>query len=201
MPEDRGGTVRQIAWHDVFPWLSLVRAVRLAATPRLILLAALGLALTAVGWRGIGWAFSNSDEVAATGWREADYSWPWESPAQRYGAPLLSLQRFNPLVSPVVRTRRMAESAVCPALQSVGRRGGDRLFAALRFVGARGVGADRRRDHAHCRVGPGPRRPLGNLRRAEIRGPRSGRPISLPRWFRSRPCSVCWCSGGSAGCF
>ncbi|HEX3997448.1 MAG TPA: hypothetical protein VHX65_02745 [Pirellulales bacterium] len=101
MPEDRGGTVRQIAWHDVFPWLSLVRAVRLAAAPRLVLLAALGLALTAVGWRGIGWAFSSSQQLDETGWRVEDYAWPWESPEQDYGAASLSLERFNPLHAPL----------------------------------------------------------------------------------------------------
>lgn len=103
MPEDRDGTLRHIAWHDVFPWLSLVRAVRLAAAPRLVLLAALGLALMAAGWRGIGWAFSNSDEVQTLGWRADDSAWPWESGQQSYGGAL-TLDRFHPLNSPIVRS-------------------------------------------------------------------------------------------------
>jgi len=104
MAEDRGGTIRQIAWHDVFPWGSLVRAVRLAASPRLVLLAALGLVLTAVGWRGIGWVFSGSDQLKESGWRMHDDAWPWETSDQDYGAPLLSLERFNPLHSPVIKS-------------------------------------------------------------------------------------------------
>lgn len=102
MPDDRGATLRQIDWHDVFPWLSLVRAVRLAAAPRLVLLAALGLALTAGGWRAIGWSFSNSKQLDATTWRTEDSAWPWD--AQRYDAPVLSLQRFHPALSPMVQS-------------------------------------------------------------------------------------------------
>jgi hypothetical protein len=102
MPDERGGTLRQIAWHDVFPWLSLLRAVRLAAAPRLVLLAALGLALTAGGWRGIGWAFSGSDDPVVQVWRGQDQMLPWETEG-----PLgrsLSFEHFRPLNSPIVRS-------------------------------------------------------------------------------------------------
>ncbi len=103
MPEDRGGTLRQIAWHDVFPWLSLLRAVRLAAAPRLVLLAALGLAVTAGGWRGLSWAFSGSEDSTTLIWRAKDQAWPWET--QAYHIPPPSLRRtFNPLNSPVIRS-------------------------------------------------------------------------------------------------
>lgn len=102
MPEDRGGTLRQIAWHDVFPWLSLVRAVRLAAAPRLVLLAALGLAMTAGGWRSLGWVFSGSDDPTTRAWSAQDQIWPWE--AQEYPATPLTLERFHPVHSPIIQS-------------------------------------------------------------------------------------------------
>ena len=79
MPDKHGGTLRQIAWHDVFPSLSLLRTVRLAAAPRLVLLAALGLAFTAGGWHAIGWVFSGSDDSAARSWMLDDQKLPWET--------------------------------------------------------------------------------------------------------------------------
>lgn len=55
-------SIRQIAWMELFPWLGLVRAVRLAFAPRMLILAALGLAATAAGWHLIGRLFSNSQD-------------------------------------------------------------------------------------------------------------------------------------------
>jgi hypothetical protein len=51
--------IRQISWLELFPWLGLVRAVRLAFAPRMLILAALGLAATNAGWGLMGWVFSN----------------------------------------------------------------------------------------------------------------------------------------------
>ena len=65
MADDRG-TLRQIAWLDLFPWLSLARSVRVAAAPRLIFLAAMGLVATQLGWHFIGWTFSGSPEEIKT---------------------------------------------------------------------------------------------------------------------------------------
>ena len=61
MPEDQT-RLRQVAWMELFPWLGLVRAVRLAFTPRMILLAAIGLAATNAGWGLVGWIFSGSED-------------------------------------------------------------------------------------------------------------------------------------------
>jgi len=108
MPEDHG-VVREIAWREIFPWLGIVRSARLALAPRLLLLAAVGLLATAVGWRVIGGLFSDSDELhrprpgEQVGWIEHDRVWPWESQlvAQR---PLRTLGEFSPLDTPVVQT-------------------------------------------------------------------------------------------------
>jgi hypothetical protein len=107
MPEDRG-VVREIAWREIFPWLGIVRSARLALAPRLLLLAALGLFATAIGWRTIGGLFSDSDELhrprpgEQVVWIEHDRAWPWES--QRVQRPLRTLADFSPLDTPVVQT-------------------------------------------------------------------------------------------------
>ena len=73
MPEDHT-RLRQVAWMELFPWLGLACAVRLAFTPRMILLAAIGLAATNAGWGLVGWIFSGSEDrslVEARGMIEA----------------------------------------------------------------------------------------------------------------------------------
>lgn len=59
--------IRQISWMELFPWLGLVRAVRLAFAPRMLILAAIGLAATNAGWGAIGWIFkTNTDPSVVT---------------------------------------------------------------------------------------------------------------------------------------
>jgi hypothetical protein len=101
MPDDRG-VVREIAWLELFPWLSIIRSARLALAPRLILLAALGLFVTAIGWRIIGDVFSNSDDVGRSGWLERDSAWPWAMPIT--AQPLRAPADFRPLDMPLVAT-------------------------------------------------------------------------------------------------
>jgi hypothetical protein len=101
MPDDRG-VLREIAWREIFPWLSIVRSARLALAPRLILLAALGLFVTAIGWRTIGGFFSDSEDVGRSGWLQRDRAWPWAMPisAESIRAPA----DFRPLDTPLVAT-------------------------------------------------------------------------------------------------
>jgi hypothetical protein len=47
-------TVREIAWSEVFPWLSLFSAARLAVNLRSMVLAFIGLLLTGLGWAVVG---------------------------------------------------------------------------------------------------------------------------------------------------
>ncbi len=55
--EDRG-TVRAVAWWEVFPWLNLLRAFRLAIGFRVLLLSAVAILLTVAGWKLVALAFS-----------------------------------------------------------------------------------------------------------------------------------------------
>ncbi|HTQ37952.1 MAG TPA: hypothetical protein VMJ32_02930 [Pirellulales bacterium] len=62
--------IRYISWLELFPWLGLVRAVRLAFAPRMLILAALGLAATNAGWAVMGWMFSGSSDRSLVTVRE-----------------------------------------------------------------------------------------------------------------------------------
>jgi hypothetical protein len=99
MADERGSqatSLREIVWWEIFPWLSLVRTVRLALAPRMLCLAAVGLLLTAVGWRILGSIFPESAAaLAAPGLAvspiglapatippeplELRTNWPWQS--------------------------------------------------------------------------------------------------------------------------
>lgn len=70
MAEDHG-RLREIAWLELFPWLGLVRAARLAFAPRMLVLALLGAVGTSAGWGVIGSVFSGSDDVQLIRVREA----------------------------------------------------------------------------------------------------------------------------------
>ena len=67
MPSDRG-TVREIAWSEVFPWVSLFSTLRLAIHYRALILAALGLVVMTGGWKVCGLPF---------GLEFKDQPWPW----------------------------------------------------------------------------------------------------------------------------
>lgn len=72
------GPLREIAWQEVFPWLILLRAFRLAIGFRVLLLAALALIAVVAGWRLIGWAFSGADSEALRAWIAVQSVWPWQ---------------------------------------------------------------------------------------------------------------------------
>ena len=67
-----------------------------------MLLAALGLPLTAGGWRAVGWVFSGSDDPVVQVWRGQDQLLPWET--EGLLGRSLSFEHFRPLNSPIVRS-------------------------------------------------------------------------------------------------
>jgi hypothetical protein len=82
---DSHGTVREVVWGDLCPWLILPRAVRIAMSPRVLLLAAAALLAVTAGWRGIGLALSQSSNPLVQASNPlveralAEYgTWPWE---------------------------------------------------------------------------------------------------------------------------
>ncbi len=80
MSPDRAA-VREIDWLEVFPWLSLTRVIALAWGPGKLLLALLGITLTAAGWLGISGIYlhyrPHDDEVQAQAavYRKSE---PWD---------------------------------------------------------------------------------------------------------------------------
>lgn len=97
MPND-SGTVREIAWREIFPWLLLVRAFRVSIQLWQLLLAASGVLLTVIGWWALAALFSGTNEQPLKEWLTGDYyqncpwraapsSWPWQSegPAEMAG--------------------------------------------------------------------------------------------------------------------
>src|ERR1044072_5754851 len=48
--EQPHGLVRRIAWHEVFPWLILLRVFRIAIAPTLLALATVAVLLMPLGW-------------------------------------------------------------------------------------------------------------------------------------------------------
>lgn len=72
------GTVREIAWNEVFPWLILLRTLRLAINFRILLLAALALLAIVAGWRMIGAIFHETEDVVLRTQIESRAMWPWE---------------------------------------------------------------------------------------------------------------------------
>jgi hypothetical protein len=78
---DQPAKVRDIAWSELFSWLMLARSVRIALMARVLILGAIGLILTALGWWLISWIFSGSDDVLIQRWyNDGSPRWLWESP-------------------------------------------------------------------------------------------------------------------------
>src|SRR4051794_7809156 len=56
--------VREVAWSELFPWLLLLRSVRIALMARVLVLGAAGLIATVIGWSLLwGWVAPISDPV------------------------------------------------------------------------------------------------------------------------------------------
>jgi len=59
MPDERV-VVREVAWLEIFPWLILLRTFRIAAQPKLLVVAAAGALVTWLGFLAIGYVFSGT---------------------------------------------------------------------------------------------------------------------------------------------
>lgn len=65
MIEDDRGTLRAVAWSELFPWLLLVRCFRLSLGLRPLLLSSVAAVLMILGWSLIGLLFSGNADVAS----------------------------------------------------------------------------------------------------------------------------------------
>lgn len=79
MADDRG-TLRAIAWQQVFPSLRLFSSLRMALNFKALVLAAIAISGTVAGWRALGDVFANSEDEALTKQIEFLGTWPWDEP-------------------------------------------------------------------------------------------------------------------------
>ncbi|MBI2823991.1 MAG: hypothetical protein HYX69_04780 [Planctomycetia bacterium] len=79
MSEDRG-TLRRVAWGEVFPWILLGRALRLAIQPRLLVLAAAALLLTTSGFAALAYFLGGPTDSPRKEWMASYAVWPWAAP-------------------------------------------------------------------------------------------------------------------------
>lgn len=75
---DTKTTLRGVSWDELLPWLMLVRSVRIALLARVLVLGAVGLIATTLGWRMIGWVFSTSDDAVIQAFSTKASKWAWE---------------------------------------------------------------------------------------------------------------------------
>src|SRR5215216_120842 len=61
--------VREVAWTELFPWLLLLRSVRIALMARVLVLGAAGLIATVIGWALLSETFSHSTDPVVNDWR------------------------------------------------------------------------------------------------------------------------------------
>jgi hypothetical protein len=86
------GVVREIVWKDICPWLILVRALKIAAGLRMLVLAAIALWLISAGWWAAGKAFQGSNDALLQIWIKRQTSWPWQAAVQRDSLESLSIR-------------------------------------------------------------------------------------------------------------
>jgi hypothetical protein len=79
--------VREVAWSELFPWLMLLRSVRIALMARVLVLGAVGLIATAIGWTLLTEAFSRSTDTVVTTWRQNTSLKIWSNSVRPEGEP------------------------------------------------------------------------------------------------------------------
>jgi hypothetical protein len=71
--------LREVSWNELFRWLMLLRAVRIALLARVMVLGALGLIATTLGWWTINYFFANTTDpvVKSAEWQRilTDFLW------------------------------------------------------------------------------------------------------------------------------
>ncbi len=80
---DERGSLREILWQEICPWLILARGLRVSLRFRVLVLAAAGVIATAAGWRLVGDMFSGTENPTLSAWIEVDSAWPWDAPVAR----------------------------------------------------------------------------------------------------------------------
>jgi len=120
---DERGTIRSIAWHQVFPALRILSAVRMALNFKALLLAAVGVAGMVAGWRVLGELFHDPDAAQSVVNTDLSYytTWPWDRPFEMPPTDRLTslevwyaysplVAAWNELAMPMKRMYQVAEA-------------------------------------------------------------------------------------------
>jgi hypothetical protein len=78
---DQHEKLREVSWNELFRWLVLLRAVRIALLARVLVLGAMGLTATALGWWAIDYLFTGTTDPVVKGaeWRTTVSGWLWDT--------------------------------------------------------------------------------------------------------------------------
>src|SRR5688572_9197177 len=81
------GRLREVSWLELFPWLRIVSALRLAFSPSLLVLGAIGIVATIAGWSVIGGLpiYEESEDATTRAIATSIDDWPWERPLDDRG--------------------------------------------------------------------------------------------------------------------
>lgn len=73
--------LREVSWNELFRWLVLLRAVRIALLARVLVLGAMGLVATTLGWWAIDYVFSANTDPVVHGpeWQTTMSDWLWNT--------------------------------------------------------------------------------------------------------------------------
>lgn len=77
---DQPPKIREVAWSELFPWLILLRSIRIALLARVLFLGAAGLLATWLGWRVITEAFPATTDPIVKSWVDSKMAF-WQPPS------------------------------------------------------------------------------------------------------------------------
>jgi len=112
--------VRQIVWEEVFPWLILLKTVRIALAPSLLAVATLAVLVTPLGWHVAGWLAKDDDATRRAASPPGAFRTPSAVPPPAPRRPSQeSLEPLPPAVrSQVARAIPLAPRAYLPTAHS-----------------------------------------------------------------------------------
>jgi len=85
---DLSPKIRDIAWSEMFPWTILLRSVRISLLSRVLVLGALGLLFTTLGWTLITKVFSHSPDPVIAAWSQQAGRAMWNDPVSTHASDM-----------------------------------------------------------------------------------------------------------------
>ena len=200
------GEIRAVAWSEVFPWLMIVRALRLATSAPILLVATMAVLLLPWGWHAAAFSWVNPRNRVRTGCPFPTAYGPSSPsidarrtrPLRRPGScPAVGSEFAGPDVPGLAGWRPAGAAPVSPrcVVERVG------LFRARHVLEHRRVGLFRRDHRPNSRDAVRARRARGTGRCGAVRGQTVLRRSWVRRCFRlpASPSSSC-ARSPSGGC-